>query len=400
MASSFFLSLIVLLLCAGLAIDVSALQLRQRRAQIAADAAALGAAYENARGKTDWVSAGESDAGLNGFTNGSNGVTVSIVSPPTAGYYSGDTDAIQTTVSQSASTSFMALVHFPTANVQARAVARAASSASCIYALDGSMSRSFMLSGTVNASCAAFVNSTNSDALHLDGGSSLTANAINVVGSYTNSGYISTTPAVGAAAITDPLASLTQPAFSSCTYSNTNINTGTYSLSPGTYCGGISISGGNVTLQPGLYIITGGINWNNGATVTGDGVTLFFTSGGGSSYGQVVVSGGVQLNLSAPLTSSSGGTPGILMWGDRNWNNTGQNVNFNGASTTKVEGYLYFKTTGMIVSTGTLSGNGNYLDIVVDNLTVNGGATLTIPTPNYSSVSGGNPITSGVSLVE
>jgi hypothetical protein len=89
------------------------------------------------------------------------------------------------------------------------------------------------------------------------------------------------------------------------------------------------------------------------------------------------------------------------MWGDRNWNSTAQNVNFNGASVSKMEGVLYFPTTGFILSTGTLSaGTGNYLDLIADNVTVNGGATLTLPAGNYSSVSGGNPIKSGVVLVQ
>jgi len=66
-----------------------------------------------------------------------------------------------------------------------------------------------------------------------------------------------------------------------------------------------------------------------------------------------------------------------------------------------MEGVLYFPTTGFILSTGTLSaGTGNYLDLIADNVTVNGGATLTLPAGNYSSVSGGNPIKAGVALVQ
>jgi hypothetical protein len=59
---------------------VGALQLRQTRAQTAADAAALGAAYEMLRGSPQsvWVSAGKADAGLNGFTDGVDGVVLRI----------------------------------------------------------------------------------------------------------------------------------------------------------------------------------------------------------------------------------------------------------------------------------------------------------------------------------
>ncbi len=131
-------------------------------------------------------------------------------------------------------------------------------------------------------------------------------------------------------------------------------------------------------------------------------MTLFFTTGGGSSYGKLTVNNGVTINLSAPETSSAGGTPGVLLWGDRNWNDTSQNVYFDSNGITKLEGYLYFPTTGMIVANGGVvqTGSGNYLAIVVDNLTVNGGASLTMPSEDYSHVTGGNPTKSGMSLVE
>lgn len=401
MLLTFFVTLVTLILLAGLALDGSDMQLQKLRLQVAADAAALGAARERALGKTGWASAGQNDAALNGFTNGSNGATVIVRSPPTAGAYSGDSTAIQAVVTQAVP---MVLWRFigASVNVTASAVTRGKASPNCLYALNTSKSRALMLSGTINASCSAYVNSSNSDALHLDGGSSMTASTIDVVGSYTNSGTLHTTPVTGQPSITDPI-STTAPTFSSCTNTNWKMDssTGSRTATPGTYCGGITLSGAyTATFQPGLYIVTGGINWNSSATAVGNGVTFYFTQGGGYGYGQVVISGGVAVNLTAPLNSSAGGVTGILMWGDRNWNNTSQNVNFNGASVTKMEGVLYFPTTGFIVSTGSLTSNGNYLDIIADNITVNGGATLTLPAGNYSSLSGGNPIQTGVNLAE
>jgi hypothetical protein len=112
----------------------------------------------------------------------------------------------------------------------------------------------------------------------------------------------------------------------------------------------MTISGATVTLNPGLYIVTGGINWNGSAHVTGSGVTLFFTQGGSSSYGQVTISGGVVVNLTAPNDATNGGIPGILMFGDRNWVSTSQNVNFNDSSAVTMQGELYFPNTGVIFS--------------------------------------------------
>jgi uncharacterized membrane protein len=108
MIANFVLVLSLIMLFAGLAIDISSVQLRQVRAQAAADAAAIGASYEKARGNANWVSAGQADAALNGFTNGVNGAVVSIVNPPTGGSYSGNSSAIQATVTQTVTTTFMA----------------------------------------------------------------------------------------------------------------------------------------------------------------------------------------------------------------------------------------------------------------------------------------------------
>jgi len=291
------------------------MQLQKRRLQIAADAAALGAAYEMALGKSDWAAAARSDAGLNGFTNGSNAVTVTVQNPPSSGSYAGDSSAIQVIVSKNVPTFLWGFLA-SSSTVTASAVSSGKPGGDCLYALNSSLSRALMLSGTINASCPVFDNSSNSDALHLDGGSSMTAASIDIVGSYTNSGTLHSTPVTGVAAITDPI-STAAPSFSSCNYTNAKMDssTGSKTFSPGTYCGGITLSGSyTATFQPGLYIVTGGINWNGGSIVNGSGVSFYFTTGGGSSYGQVVISGGVTVTLSAPLDSSAGGIPGILMW--------------------------------------------------------------------------------------
>ncbi len=82
-----------------------------------------------------------------------------------------------------------------------------------------------------------------------------------------------------------------QPAaFSSCGVTSYSVTSGSQTIYPGTYCGtastaGLTISNATVTTSPGVYTITGGMKWNN-ATVSGSGVTLFFTKGNGASYGR------------------------------------------------------------------------------------------------------------------
>jgi hypothetical protein len=403
---NFALVLTILMLCAGLAIDGGVAQWQKRAAQTAADAAAVGALIEQQRGGTDWVSAGQADAALNGFTSGQQGVTVTFESPPTSGSYSGQSGAIQATVSKAQPTIFMRIFQVPIASIVAKAVAKTGSPSSCLYALDQTASPSIsnVGSGAITAGCGTYINSSASNALSLVGSGSLTATSVSIVGGYSlvGSGTISPTPVTGSKTVTDPLASLIQPTFTACTYTNFSIvGSSPQTLSPGTYCGGISITGSSsITLQPGLYIITGGVSWVGSPAITGTGVTLFFTKGGGSGYGTVSIVGTVNLSLSAPTVSSNGAIAGVLMFGDRSWNNTSSNVSVDGSASTKLEGLLYFPTTG-ISFVGSTTCHGKYLGVVADTMTMVGSATLNVPTPDYSSLSGGSPFQGGtVGLVE
>jgi Flp pilus assembly protein TadG len=402
------ITFMAVLLIAGLAMDAGYMEYQRRLLQNATDAASLGALVEKERGKTDWAQAGVADAALNGFTNGSNSVVVTIQNPPVSGNLNGIATAIQAGISKTAPTFFMPLINIRTVNLSTAAVSAPAQQTTyCMYALNTVNSRTWQMGGnsSANIGCGLMVDSHSSSALNLDGGAVLQSNVTQIVGGYSNSGggIVTPTPKTGVSPVPDPLAGITQPSFSSCTYTNWQMNSGTGSqtLSPGTYCGGITISaqGLTATFNPGLYIVTGGINWNSQSTVVGSGVTFFVTKGGGWDYGLVTVSGQVNVNLTAPTSSANGGIPGVLMFGDRNWVDTSQNVTLNGGSSTKLEGVLYFPYTGLIL-TGQTNCNCKYMGIVADNITVNGGARLIAPAPNYSAVSGGSPFKSGVTLAQ
>src|SRR3954469_11449528 len=91
----------VLLAFVGVALDIGYLQWSRRRAQTAADAAAVEGAWAAFQGDT-MVTSGRRGGADNGFTNGTNGVTVTVSSPPTAGSYTGDATAVEATISQDA----------------------------------------------------------------------------------------------------------------------------------------------------------------------------------------------------------------------------------------------------------------------------------------------------------
>jgi hypothetical protein len=188
--------------------------------------------------------------------------------------------------------------------------------------------------------------------------------------------------------MTDPLAAISSPIFSSCNYTSYSKTGGSATLSSGTYCKGLDLTNTTVFLNPGLYIITGGATWSN-SKVSGSGVTLFFTSGGGGSDGKFTIENSSNVTISAPNASSNGSIPGILVFTDRTWTHTAAQDVALQDSTIQGDGIWYLPSTGLYVwSCGTMSGP-HYLGVVADNLYL--GGTDIAMLNNYSYVTTGNP---------
>jgi hypothetical protein len=396
MVINFFVFLSILFLFCGLALDAGMLQLRRLQLQHAADAAALGAVYERLRGYSDWVSAGKTDAALNGYTDGSSGVSINIVSPPTSGSYSGVSTAVEATITQSYHTAFMGLITGGS-NATPGVKSVAAGSPTCVYIMGSGTSTFYPLANAnysgIYSNCSLYFNSS-SQSINNQSGSTISVSngsSIRVQGPSGDAllyGNTSPAPGFGSFGPTDPLAGETAPTFSSCTYTGKTLNGSTTSLSPGTYCGGITICGGTVTFTPGLYIVTGGMTWECGANISGTGVTFYLTAGGGYSYGNFNILTST-VSLSAPTSTSSGGLTGIVVFVDRNWANNGSQGIQISSSYVSTNGIWYALNTGLYNYASTLTGSA-YLGVVLDNMS-NSYATFSFPSPNYSSLSGGPP---------
>ncbi|MFZ1085208.1 MAG: pilus assembly protein TadG-related protein [Terracidiphilus sp.] len=405
MMTFYALLLPVIILFCGLTLDVANLELTKMQMQSAADAAALGAQVAHDREDTAWVADGIADAGTNGFTNGVNGVVVTIAEQPSAGVYAGDYDAIQVTITKPVSMYIMRIAGVSNLTVMAQA---ASVMTPCSYFTGARSLTTYALNLSTGSSIGRWGGSTMGCSIYVgtgmkaDTNSSVWTNAENVVGSAASSllsGGLFHAPHYGANAYSDPLSSITQPVFSSCNHpAGTGVTAGTasvhitangsYTLNPGTYCGGLNFSGGGTfTLNSGLYIICGGANWN-GVHVNGTGVTLFFTQKGDNVYGQFIVTMGTY-TLSAPGNGGSG-IPKIVVFGDRNWVNTsasGQDFQFLSGVYTG-DGIYYTTRTGIEVLGSTFSGT-NYFGFDTDNMLIVSSAVS--PLGNYSSFSDGNP---------
>lgn len=235
-------------------------------------------------------------------------------------------------------------------------------------------------------------------------GSHITASdGVDVAGSACNSNQMNPTPVTSAPSVPNPLAYLSSdvPNVTSCQSAyagnktpGTGINLN--SLLPGTtYCGLEISSGDTLTLVPDSngdpFIFTGNLTIDGQATVTGSGVTLYFSSGTLN-----VTSTNSTVNLSAPLNTCStlsSGLGAILIWQASTNNST---FYLRDGLKSTYEGAIYLPD-GTIDDTGG-SNLGVYTFMVANTIILGDGGQTNVGM-DYSSLSCGSPIKDGTSVL-
>ncbi len=381
------LSLTTLMGFAGMAVDVGLWYSDKRSAQEAVDAAAYSAAIDYAAGDTASGAAATAKAitAQYGLTNGSNGVTVTVNQPPLSGSHTSSSGAVEVIVNKSETMAFSKVLE-STQTVSSRAVAMAGSGSGsigpyCVLALDTSPSTSVSTAdislsngATLDMSqCGLQVNSSGADSLSVTGGANLTATTLSLVGNYTTSNggsvHVSGTIATNASPGADPYAKRTVPTPGTCASTN-SYGWGNYTLSPGTFCNGLTFSNGaNVTLNPGVYIIDRGTLNIGYSTIIGTGVTFVLTSSTGSNYPTFTIGNGASLNITAPTT---GATAGMAFFQDPKAPNSGTN-SFGGGSTQIITGAIYFPSQIVAFSNGT-SNTSTCTQLIAFRIQYTGGA--------------------------
>jgi Flp pilus assembly protein TadG len=393
----------------GLGTDYGLLSYMQRAMQGAADSAALSAAMAYiTNGSNSVITQANSITSSYGFTNGVGSVAVTVNQPPQSGNYTTQPDAVEVLVTQPQKPLFSALFLSNQITVKARAVAKSTNAATgCVLSLDATASDAIWDQGNASVNligCSLYVNSDDSDkALAVQGSSTMSALSVNVVGGITGQNKITSSNIVtGAWPMGDPYGSVTQPQPAGPTFTNTQISNSVPPLNPGTYVGGIKLTGqANVTLNAGTYFLEcpcssgSGLDVAGGTTLNGSGVTLVFTSSNGSSYAAATINGNANVNLSAPPAGATSGVPGIVMFGDRNMP-LSTTFTLNGGSTQKFAGAIYV-SKGKIKFAGGANESGACTQIIADTITFIGNSNVAIS----CSGKGTRPLGGGsVSLVE
>lgn len=408
----FTLASIVLVGFLGLAVDVGMLYLQKQKVQSAADAGALGAAQAMRRGQTDSITTlARAESARNGFTNGTGGVTVTVNNPPLGGQKTGNSAYTEVVVTQPLNTYFLRILGQNTASVSARAVATVGAATGCIYAMSSSAEGAVRVDGRLVTDCGIISNSNSSKSLEFAGGT-LSAAYYTVVGNYT--GNVSPTPTTRAATTPDPLASMTAPPFPADNYYSTSVS-GTATLNPGVYHGGISITTyANVTFNPGVYVMNGGsLSAAGKNNLNGTGVTFYFTANQTvpvsrpagfllsktTSPGTVLINGGTATegitNFSAP---TSGPTEGKLFIQDRTRPSSAP-FDIQGSNQTNIEGVIYFPGSDILYQNST-ENQAHYTIIVGKTLRLDGGGANLRVKNDYSVLASGAPIKAQVVISE
>lgn len=349
----------LLLGVAGLGVDAGNWMMQKRTLQTAADAAAIAGGWElaNEGTDTDVEYAALKEAELNGYDPALAGASLNITVTETAD----GVPNVQVDIVQSVDVWFSSI--FLDNDIMAATTATSEieepDSTFCILSLDQEMSRAISVSGNVtidSPNCGIANNSSADDALYLNGSVIVGIGQVKITGDYEIVGgsveFNYSSLRTNASRTNDPYEDLEVPEFNGCTNGQMNSGTtrvnssGTVTLDPGTFCGGISVTGTNdIVLNPGVYIMDGGdFSVSGGGSISGDGVTIILTNSGGDSYGSygnLDISGNKEVYLSAPDEGEE--WAGIVAYQDRNapeGGSSGYNK-ITGTSGVEIDGAVY-----------------------------------------------------------
>ena len=377
------LLLSVLMGFVGLAIDVGNGYLTRRTLQSAADSSAFSAAASLAAGGGIPAQEAQAVAVAYGLTDGEDGVSIAVNTPPVSGPNAGSSRAVEVLIERPGRRFFSRLFVSSDTAVRARAVARISPAANaCVVALDSTADASTTETGAANVTlngCSLFSNSSSAGALELKGSAKLSADSVGVVGGYTvgsNATLITVNGALaGHKAVEDPYEDMAVPPYSGCNYNSASLSSGTYGggTQPTVFCNGLQVNSGvTVTLNPGIYVVDRGmLKINGGATLRGTGVTIVLTSSTGTDYATAQLNGQSTVDLTAPDT---GPTAGVVIYQDRRAPAGGNNI-FAGGSTQSLRGAVYFPRQ-LLTFTGGSSTHSGCTQLVAGQLAFRGDSNV------------------------
>ena len=355
---------IPMLLSAGAAIDYMRASAITTSLQSAVDAAALGAAASNTTNAS--VKRKQATQFLHDTKD------FAAVEPTVE--FAGDMVTVSAVTNMP--TSFMGLAGLKTMEIAVTATAVTVTKPVCILSLNESADSAIAISGSgahVDAkNCLVHANSTSAKGIDNTSNTVSEAEGFCVAGGYSGSTY-HPLPKTNCRKVVDPYAGLPQPSISGCDFNNITLTTGTATLDPGVFCGGIAISDtASISFSPGTYVLKNGpLSITTSGTVIGSEVTFYFT--GLQSILKLTSSAAV--DLSAPKTGPYAG----LVFVQNSGSPPNKSHKINGHADLKITGVGYFPKQQL-----SIGGSGNFgvaspfMTFVADTMEFHGNGTLTM----------------------
>jgi Flp pilus assembly protein TadG len=370
----FAVSAPALLCVAGVAVDYSKMAMMKAELQSATDAAALAGARQLALANVSTSQVGSVVAQTIDFHAKNGGI-------PITHQFQADIKQREVVVDAEQSWSpFFA--HFIDANatpVRARAKARLLYGATkiCVLTLSPSVAKAVHLDKNAvltAAACGVYSNSAHIKSIQVDKNASIRARLNCAVGGVSaKKGSILAEPITDCPPIEDPLVDRLPPDSAGCDFNDVKVTSGSQTLLPGIYCGGLEVSGtAKATLNRGIYVIKDGpFKVRNNAAVKGDDVGFYLTG----SPALIDFTGDSSIQLSGP---ESGPMAGLLFFEDRAAK-LGRKHRINAAKADKLVGTIYLPRGQLLIDpNSSVAEESAYTAIIVQELALNEGPDLVL----------------------
>jgi Flp pilus assembly protein TadG len=369
----FSLALPAVLAVIGASADFAVYGMKLTRLHAAADQAAISGAKEltvvHADASTVSQAADRYARSIFGNSGGSLDVKVEVSSKK---------DSVKVTLTERWTPFFAQFIGLNVTPVVVTATAKLAGAANiCVLTLNPSATKAMhmdKLARLMAPDCAVHSNSSHVQAIRLDKNSQLSAALICAVGGVqAKTDAITPAPTTDCPVLPDPLAARVAPPIGTCKSTNLTLSSGTHTLNPGTYCGGIKISGtAKVSFTKGNYIIKDGVFDVSGTASVSSENAGFYLKGESSILN---FTGNTTLSMTGATT---GEMAGLLFFEDRNVS-IGRIHRINSAYANKLTGTIYLSKGKLRIDpNSSVAQDSAYTAIIANQVEVDEGPTLVL----------------------
>jgi hypothetical protein len=251
----------------------------------------------------------------------------------------------------------------------------------CLLALNPTQKEAIYFQGNSEfmSTCSVQANSNNAVAIRTWGNAYAQADSFCAVGGWSGSGF-QPDPLGGCTTKLDPYSKMMLPSVgSTCTFTDKQVKNTTESMTPGTYCGGLSLKTHAVAnLAPGLYIIKDGkLAVDSQSKLSAPSGVVFYLTGSSSV---VDIASGATVNIVAPDNSTATGATaaykGFAIMQDRTTGAGNTNLIYSSGGV-DITGGIYTPNQKLVIwANGDMNTTSKYFPMIVDTLSMDGTATL------------------------